>query len=80
MGLFNRKSKTPPPPADPVMAELGREYAIACRHGDRKAIRRIERQLIRTPDADMASFEQGQQAYEAIPPAYTKPRRGKRRR
>ncbi|MEV4942222.1 hypothetical protein [Streptomyces zaomyceticus] len=76
MGLFNRKSKDTP--ANPQMTELGREYAIAKRHGDRKAMGRITRQLGTTPvsDSDRASFEQGRDAYDAIPPI--KPTRNRR--
>ncbi|GHG29615.1 hypothetical protein ACFV5J_35040 [Streptomyces zaomyceticus] len=68
MGLFSRKSNDTP--ANPQMAELGREYAIAKRHGDRKTVGRITRQLGTTPvsDADRASFQQGRDAYDAIPP------------
>ncbi|WSR66793.1 hypothetical protein OG702_24635 [Streptomyces sp. NBC_01198] len=69
MGLFTRKSDTP---ANPAMAELGREFANAKRHGDRKAVRRIAREYDRTAtgDGDAASFQHGQDAYNAIPPAY----------
>ncbi|MEC3998009.1 hypothetical protein VSR01_32795 [Actinacidiphila sp. DG2A-62] len=63
------------------MAELGREFAIAKRHGDRRTMRRISREFDNTAqnEGDAASFQQGQEAYNALPPAYSK-RRGNRRR
>ncbi|MFB7324043.1 hypothetical protein [Streptomyces sp. NPDC056190] len=78
MGLFGRKNNDTP--TNPEMAELGREYAIAKRHGDRKAVNRINRQIGTTgmSDKDRDSFEQGRQSYDAIPPAYSK-RRTRRR-
>ncbi|KOT96590.1 hypothetical protein ADK87_22465 [Streptomyces sp. NRRL F-4711] len=78
MGMFSRKSSDTP--ANPEMTELGREYAIAKRHGDRKTARRITRQLGESglTDGDRASFEQGRESYDAIPPAYSK-RRNRRR-
>ncbi|MFF3323486.1 hypothetical protein [Streptomyces sp. NPDC002889] len=79
MGLFNRKSNNSQP-ANPAMAELGREYAIAQRHRDRKALNRITRELSKNQptDADRASFEQGRKNYTDIPPAYST-RRNRRR-
>lgn len=78
MGLFSRKTNDSSD--DPAMTELGREYAIAKRHGDRKTARRIDRQISKdTSDADRAAFENGKDAYDAIPPAYSKPRRTRRR-
>jgi hypothetical protein len=81
MGLFSRKTPAAPA-ANPAMAELGRQYAIAKRHGDRKAARRIADQAATTfrSEADADSFQQGQQSYDAIPPAYSKPRKGRRNR
>lgn len=78
MGIFNRKSNDTP--SNPQMAELGREYAIAKRHGDRKAVNRITRQIGTSgmSDSDRASFQQGRESYDAIPPAYSK--RNNRRR
>ncbi|MFF9122651.1 hypothetical protein ACF09J_05010 [Streptomyces sp. NPDC014889] len=78
MGLFGRKSNDAP--TNPEMAELGREYAIAKRHGDRKAVNRINRQIgtADMSDNDHASFEQGRQSYDAIPPVT--PKRRTRRR
>ena len=78
MGLFSRKDTTP---ANPAMAELGREFANAQRHGDRKTVRRIAREYdsTATSDADAASFQHGQDAYNGLPPAYPT-RRGNRRR
>ncbi|MCP9945824.1 hypothetical protein LUX12_15135 [Streptomyces somaliensis] len=80
MGLFNRKKDTETP-ANPAMAEMGREFAIARRHGDRKTMRRIGREFDNTArtDADAASFQQGQEAYDALPPI-NPPRRNRRRR
>ncbi|MER5207055.1 hypothetical protein [Streptomyces sp. NPDC002825] len=77
MGLFSRKSTDAP--SNPQMAELGREYAIARRHGDRKAMGRITRQLGTSgaSASDMNSFEQGRDAYDAIPPI--KPTRNRRK-
>ncbi|MFD9032674.1 hypothetical protein ACFVZW_16210 [Streptomyces sp. NPDC059567] len=77
MGFFSRKSESTP--SNPQMAELGRQYAIAKRHGDRKAIGRINRQLGTSgmSDSDRASFDQGRNAYDAIPPI--KPVRNRRR-
>ncbi|EXU63162.1 hypothetical protein Z951_37430 [Streptomyces sp. PRh5] len=74
-------SKKEEPPANPAMVELGREYANAKRHGDRKTVRRIARQFAEQSngDTDAASFEHGKSGYEAIPPGYSKPRRGRRR-
>ncbi|MEU7122900.1 hypothetical protein [Streptomyces zaomyceticus] len=67
MGLFSRKSNDTP--ANPQMTELGREYAIAKRHNDRKTMGRINRQLGTSgaSESDMNSFEQGRDAYDAIP-------------
>ncbi|MEX3102271.1 MULTISPECIES: hypothetical protein [unclassified Streptomyces] len=69
MGFFSRKSDTPAP-ANPEAAELGREYAIAKRHGDRKAANKILRQIGASDlsDADRTSFQQGRESYDAIPP------------
>ncbi|WP_432010212.1 hypothetical protein [Streptomyces cucumeris] len=79
MGLFSRK--TSPAPENPAMTELGREFANAKRHGDRKAMRQIARTFSQTSngDTDAAAFEKGKRAYEDIPPAYFKPRRSRRR-
>ncbi|NEA84672.1 hypothetical protein G3I38_09450 [Streptomyces sp. SID7958] len=78
MGLFSRKNNDTP--ANPQMTELGREYAIAKRHGDRKTLGRIASQIGASglSDSDRTAFEQGRQAYDAIPPAYSK-RRNRRR-
>ncbi|GGS31205.1 hypothetical protein [Streptomyces pseudogriseolus] len=78
MGLFSRKSNDTP--SNPQLAELGREYAIAECHRDRKAMRRITRELGSTDrsDADRASFEQGRQDYHDIPPAYSRRSNGRR--
>ncbi|MFC5854508.1 hypothetical protein ACFPZI_22750 [Streptomyces chlorus] len=68
MGLFSRKNTNAP--ANPEMTELGREYAIAKRHGDRKAVGRITRQIGTSgmSQDDRDAFEQGRRAYDAIPP------------
>ncbi|MCK8680222.1 hypothetical protein [Streptomyces lichenis] len=79
MGLFSRKKDAPP--TNPAMAELGREFAIARRHGDRKTMRRIGREYMNgaSTEADAASFQQGQEGYDAVPPIKP-PRRNQRRR
>jgi hypothetical protein len=78
MSIFRRRSDDTP--ANPDMAELGREYAIAKRHGDRKTVNRITRQIgtAGMSDTDRSSFDHGRQTYDAIPPAYSK-RRNRRR-
>ena len=77
MGIFSRKNNDAP--ANPQMAELGREYAIAKRHRDRKTVNRINRQIGESgmSDSDRASFQQGRDAYDSIPPV---PRGRNRRR
>ncbi|MER7763499.1 hypothetical protein [Streptomyces sp. NPDC097619] len=77
MGLFRRKTNDSAP-ADPQMTELGREYANARRHGDRKTMKKIQRE-IENSDADLTAFADGAGAYDAIPPGYSKPRRNRRR-
>lgn len=69
MGIFSRKSNDSTP-ANPEMAELGREYAIAKRHGDRKTLGRINRQIGESgmSDSDRASFNSGRESYDSIPP------------
>ncbi|MGW2656761.1 hypothetical protein ACWC1D_24275 [Streptomyces sp. NPDC001478] len=78
MGFFSRKSDNTP--TNPAMTEMGREFAIARRHGDRKTMRRIGREYnaTATTETDAASFQAGQDAYDAIPPIKT-PRRNRRR-
>ncbi|MZF85958.1 hypothetical protein [Streptomyces sp. SID5643] len=77
MGIFKRKNNDTP--SNPQMAELGREYAIAKRHRDRKTANRITRQIGESgmSDSDRASFQQGRDAYDSIPPI---PRGRNRRR
>ncbi|WP_326612033.1 hypothetical protein OG949_23830 [Streptomyces scopuliridis] len=72
MSLFSRKQEESSP-ADPAMVELGREYAIAKRHGDRKTVRAITRKLGTgtVSDSDRTAFDQGKEAYDAIPPVPT---------
>ncbi|MFF4932275.1 hypothetical protein ACFY2H_25840 [Streptomyces griseofuscus] len=79
MGILSRKNNDTTP-VNPQMAELGREFAIARRHGDRKTMRRIGREFTDTArsDADTASFQHGQQTYDALPPV-NPPRRNRRR-
>ncbi|MGI5427400.1 hypothetical protein [Streptomyces sp. CA-179760] len=68
MRIFSRKNNDTP--SSPEMAELGREYAIAKRHGDRRTVNRINRQIGTSgmSDSDRASFEQGREGYDSIPP------------
>lgn len=68
MGIFSRKGESTP--SNSEMAELGREFAIARRHGDRKTMRRIGREFSNTAngDSDAASFQSGQESYDSIPP------------
>ena len=77
MGIFSRKNNEAP--SNPEMVELGREYAIAKRHGDRKTVGRINRQIGESgmSDSDRSSFQQGRDAYDSIPPI---PRGRNRRR
>ncbi|MCE7079972.1 hypothetical protein [Streptomyces sp. ST2-7A] len=69
MGLFSRKTNDSSP-SNPAMAELGREYAIAQRHGDRKKVREINRKLGANgmSDTDRNSFDQGRRSYADLPP------------
>lgn len=78
MGLFSRKSNGTA--TNPAMTEMGREFAIARRHGDRKTMRRIGREYdaTATGEMDAASFQRGQESYDALPPIKT-PRRNRRR-
>ncbi|MFG2637547.1 hypothetical protein ACGFX8_27515 [Streptomyces sp. NPDC048362] len=77
MGIVSRKNDDVP--SNPQMAELGREYAIAKRHGDRKALNRITRQVGTSgmSDSDRDSFQKGRESYDSIPPI---PRARNRRR
>jgi hypothetical protein len=69
----------PAPAADnSAMTEKGREYAIAKRHGDRKTAGRLMRELSEASPEDMTAFAAGRDTYNAIPPAYSKPRRTRR--
>ncbi|QHC20596.1 hypothetical protein [Streptomyces sp. GS7] len=81
MGLFNRKQSTDSTPADPGMSEKGRDYAIAKRHGDRKTANRLVREIggDSHTDEQRAAFWNSADAYDAIPRAYSKPRRSHRR-
>ncbi|MGW3066232.1 hypothetical protein ACWDA8_22675 [Streptomyces sp. NPDC001130] len=78
MGIFSRKSSTPEPARNEEMVELGREYAIARRHRDTKAMNRIMRQVGNDKDVtDLSDFRSGQESYDSIPPI---PRGRNRRR
>ncbi|MEU5412681.1 hypothetical protein [Streptomyces clavifer] len=78
MGFFSRRSNDTP--SNPAMTELGREFAIARRHRDRKTMRRIGREYdaTATGERDAASFQAGQESYDALPPIKS-PRRNRRR-
>ncbi|MGW0208641.1 hypothetical protein ACWDZ8_23525 [Streptomyces sp. NPDC003233] len=77
MGIFNRK-KDPEPARNEEMVELGREYAIARRHRDTRAMNRIMRQVGNDKDVtDLSDFRAGQETYDSIPPI---PRGRNRRR
>ncbi|MFH8567197.1 hypothetical protein [Streptomyces sp. NPDC017993] len=79
MGLFSRKNDDSSP-SDPAMTELGREYAIAKRHGDRKTANRLTRQIggNGSTDEERAAFWKGADAYDEIPPAHSKRRNPRR--
>ncbi|MCZ0206603.1 hypothetical protein OZK63_14400 [Streptomyces sp. UMAF16] len=69
MGIFSRKNNSPEPARDEEMVELGREYAIARRHRDTKAMNRIMRQVGNDKDVtDLSDFRAGQESYDSIPP------------
>ncbi|MFE9495977.1 hypothetical protein [Streptomyces collinus] len=77
MGIFSRKPD-PEPARNGEMVELGREYAIARRHRDTKAMNRIMRQVGNDKDVtDLSDFRAGQESYDSIPPI---PRGRNRRR
>ncbi|MEU6536388.1 hypothetical protein [Streptomyces sp. NPDC047000] len=77
MGLFSRKP-SPEPERDERMTELGRDYAIARRHRDTKAMNRIMREIGTDTDVtDLSDFRAGQDSYNSVPPI---PRRRTRRR
>ncbi|MFF5405300.1 hypothetical protein ACFY8K_20030 [Streptomyces misionensis] len=77
MGILSRKS-TPEPARNEEMVELGREYAIARRHRDTRAMNRIMRQVGNDKDVtDLSDFRAGQESYDSIPPI---PRGRNRRR
>ncbi|MYV43673.1 hypothetical protein GT030_33640 [Streptomyces sp. SID1328] len=77
MGLFSRKNDTPEPARNERMTELGRDYAIARRHRDTKAMNRIMREIGTDKDVtDLSDFRSGQESYDSIPPI---PRGRKRR-
>ncbi|MGW1835851.1 hypothetical protein [Streptomyces sp. NPDC002067] len=75
MGLFSRKTNNDSSD-DPAMIELGREYAIAKRHGDRKTANRITREIGGNgrSDEERSAFWKGADAYDEIPPGYSKRR------
>ncbi|MGW7572474.1 hypothetical protein [Streptomyces sp. NPDC054765] len=78
MGMFSRK--TSDSSDDRAMTELGREYAIAKRHGDRKTANRLTRQIggNGSTDEERVAFWKGADAYDEIPPAYSKRRNHRR--
>ncbi|MEU1406941.1 hypothetical protein ABZ471_32140 [Streptomyces sp. NPDC005728] len=77
MGIFGRKNNDPEPARNEEMVELGREYAIARRHRDTKAMNRIMRQVGNDKDmTDLSDFREGQESYDSIPPI----RRGRNNR
>ncbi|MGS2587906.1 hypothetical protein [Streptomyces hebeiensis] len=77
MGLFSRKNNDAPA-RDERMVEMGREYAIARRHRDRRTMNRIMREIGTDKDVtDLGDFRAGQESYDSIPPI---PRRRNRRR
>jgi hypothetical protein len=68
MSLFRRKSQ-PEPARDERMVELGRDYAIARRHNDRRAMNRIMREIGTDKDVtNLSDFRAGQESYDSIPP------------
>ncbi|KMS89663.1 hypothetical protein ACWC4C_43175 [Streptomyces olivaceoviridis] len=78
MGIFSRKNNAPEPARNEEMVELGREYAIARRHRDTRAMNRIMRQIGTDKDVtDLSDFRAGQESYDSIPPI---PRGRNRRR
>ncbi|MFI1762426.1 hypothetical protein ACH41H_10315 [Streptomyces sp. NPDC020800] len=69
MGIFSRKNNDPEPARNEEMVELGRDYAIAKRHRDTKAMNRIMRQVGNDKDmTDLSDFRAGQESYDSIPP------------
>ncbi|MYX25164.1 hypothetical protein GTY75_00495 [Streptomyces sp. SID8381] len=67
MGIFSRKNNTPEPARNEAMVELGREYAIARRHRDTRAMNRIKRQIGATDVTDLSDFRAGQESYDSVP-------------
>ncbi|MFF3888965.1 hypothetical protein [Streptomyces sp. NPDC001914] len=69
MGLFSRKDNSSQPARDERMVELGRDYAIARRHRDTKAMNRIMREIGTDKNVtDLNDFREGQESYDSIPP------------
>ncbi|GAB7109010.1 hypothetical protein JCM4814A_73240 [Streptomyces phaeofaciens JCM 4814] len=76
MGLFSRKSSNAEPARDERMAELGRDYAIARRHRDTRAMNRIMREIGTDKSVtDLNDFRAGQESYDSIPPIPRKRRK-----
>ncbi|MGX9920834.1 hypothetical protein ACWIG4_13350 [Streptomyces sp. NPDC002248] len=68
MGIFNR-NRDSEPVRDERMSELGRDYAIARRHNDRRAMNKIMREIGTDKDVtDLSDFRAGQESYDSIPP------------
>ncbi|MFD7884882.1 hypothetical protein ACFV3N_20880 [Streptomyces bauhiniae] len=69
MGIFSRKNSNPEPARNERMTELGRDYAIARRHRDTRAMNRIMREIgTDTAVTDLSDFRSGQESYDSIPP------------
>ncbi|MET7603219.1 hypothetical protein ABZS96_11905 [Streptomyces avermitilis] len=69
MGFFSRKDSSSEPARDERMTELGRNYAIARRHRDTKAMNRIMRDIGTDKSVtDLNDFREGQESYDSIPP------------
>ena len=77
MGIFRNSSESNSS-SEAASYELGREYAIARRHRDKKTERQIVRQLESNSSIDSRAFGKGRRDYESIPPVPT-PRRNRRR-
>ncbi|NJP64785.1 hypothetical protein [Streptomyces spiramenti] len=79
MGFFRKNTDNGP--SNPEMAELGREFAIAKRHGDRRKVREINRTLADNgmTDTDRDSFDHGRAGYDNLPAVPGSKRRNRRR-
>ncbi|MET9408138.1 hypothetical protein ABZX90_20600 [Streptomyces sp. NPDC002935] len=69
MGLFSRKDSSAQSARNDHLVELGRDYAIARRHRDTKAMNRIMREIGTDKDVtDLNAFRAGQESYDSVPP------------